>query len=114
VRVRSVNALGTSHATTDIALIAPGAPAAPAALVETSTAAEGTVRLGWTAPGGTAPLGYIVEAGSEPGLSDLAKLQVASLTEFSTEAPPGTYYVRVRAVNERGAGPASNEILVQR
>ncbi len=114
VRVRSVNDLGTSHTTTDIALIAPGAPAAPAALVETSAAGEGTVRLRWTAPGGVAPLGYIVESGSEPGLSDIAKMQVASLTEFSTEAPPGTYYVRVRAVNERGAGPASNEIVVQR
>ena len=52
VRVRSVNALGTSHVTTDIALIAPGAPAAPAALVETSPAGEGaaTVNLRWTAP----------------------------------------------------------------
>ena len=59
-------------------------------------------------------MGYIVEAGSEPGLSNLARLQVANLTEFSTEAPAGAYYVRVRAVNERGAGPASNEILVQR
>ena len=114
VRVRSVNALGTSQVTRDIALIAPGAPPAPAALAETSAAGEGTVRLRWTAPGGAAPTGYIIEAGSEPGLSDLAKLQVASLTEFSTEAPAGTYYVRVRAVNGRGAGPASNEIIVQR
>ena len=110
-----MNDLGTSHVTTDIALIAPGAPAAPAALVETSPAGGGTAPyLRWTAPDGPAPLGYIVEAGSEPGLSDIAKLQVTSVTEFSTEAPPGAYYVRVRSVNERGAGPASNEILVQR
>ena len=114
VRVRSVNELGTSHVTEDIALIAPGAPPAPAGLVETSAAGEVPVRLRWAAPAGVAPLGYIVEAGSEPGLSDLAKVQVASVTEFSTEAPPGAYYVRVRAVNEQGAGPASNEILVQR
>ena len=113
--MRSVNAHGTSHVTTDIA-------------GDRARSAGRTGRLGgdvggrrrhgtdlrWTAPGGAAPLGYIVEAGSEPGLSDIAKLQVTSLTEFSTEAPPGTYYVRVRALNERGAGPASNEILVQR
>ena len=113
VRVRAVNELGGSHSTTDIALVAPGAPAAPTALSESGEGS--TVSLRWTAPqGSAAPVGYIVEAGSEPGLSDLAKLQVASVTEFSTEAPPGIYYVRVRAVNDRGAGPASNEILVQR
>jgi hypothetical protein len=114
VRVRSVNALGSSHVTADIALVAPGAPPAPSALADTSTPGEGTVRLRWAAPDGAPPTGYIVEAGSEPGLSDLARLPVTSLTEFSTEAPAGTYYVRVRAVNERGAGPASNEIIVQR
>ena len=113
VRVRAVNELGGSHSTADIALVAPGAPAAPTALSESG--AGGTVGLRWTAPGGgAAPVGYIVEAGSEPGLSDLAKVQVANITEFSTEAPPGIYYVRVRAVNDRGVGPASNEILVQR
>ena len=114
VRVRSVNELGSSNVTADIALVAPGAPPAPAALTDTSTTGEATVRLRWAAPEGAAPTGYIVEAGSEPGLSDLARLPVASVTEFSTEAPAGTYYVRVRAVNERGAGPASNEIIVQR
>ncbi len=114
VRVRSVNPHGSSHVTTDIALVAPGAPAAPAALAETSAGGGSTVRLRWTAPRGAAPAGYIIEAGSEPGLSDVARVQVASLTEFSTEAPAGNYYVRVRAVNGRGAGPASNEILVQR
>jgi hypothetical protein len=113
-RVRAVNANGSSQVTADIPLVAPGAPGAPAALAETSAAGEGTVRLRWTAPDGTAPIGYIVEAGSEPGLSDLARLQVASGTEFSTEAAAGAYFVRVRAVNERGAGPSSNEILVKR
>ena len=100
VRVRSVNDLGTSHVTTDIALIAPGAPAAPAALVETSAAGEGTVRLRWTAPGGAAPLGYLVEAGSEPGLSDLAKLQVASRHRVVDPRASGNL-LRARARGER-------------
>ena len=70
------------------------------------------------------PLAYwlLAKSGATPadesGLArvepDLAKLRVANVAEFSTQAPPGTYYLRVRAVNERGAGPASNEILVQR
>jgi len=113
VRLRAVNDLGGSHSTADVVLVAPGAPGAPTGLV--SAGADSAVALRWTAPaGGAAPTGYIVEAGSEPGLSDLAKLRVANVAEFSTQAPPGTYYLRVRAVNERGAGPASNEILVQR
>jgi len=31
---------------------------------------------------------------------------------FSTNAPPGTYYVRVRATNACGTSAPSNEILV--
>jgi hypothetical protein len=39
---------------------------------------------------------------------------VATLTRFTTTAPPGVYYVRVRGVNTRGTSLPSNEVIVRR
>jgi hypothetical protein len=55
---------------------------------------------------------YVVEAGSGPGLSNLASIDSGSLARLTATAPPGTYYVRVRARNACGTSPASNEIVV--
>ena len=112
VRVRAVNDHGDSEPTADLILVAPGAPGAPTSLTSTGT---GAVNLRWTAPTGAAPTGYLIEAGTAPGRSDLGALQVGDVTSFTAAAPPpGTYYVRVRAVNARGAGQASNEVVVRR
>ncbi len=104
---------GDSDPTADLVLVAPGAPGAPTSL--SSPGSGSTVSLRWTAPAGAAPTGYLIEAGSAPGLSDLGVLQVGAVTTFSAPAPPpGTYYVRVRAINARGPGQPSNEVVVRR
>ena len=113
VRVRATNDHGESEPTADLVLVAPGAPNAPSGLSATGTG--GNVDLRWTAPrGGGAPTSYLIEAGSAPGLSDLGRFPIGNVVRFSTVAPPGVYYVRVRAVNARGPGVASNEIIVRR
>jgi len=56
----------------------------------------------------------VVEAGSAPGLSNLAVLTIGDQTIFATTAPPGTYYIRVRSVNALGTSGPSNEIVVRR
>jgi hypothetical protein len=113
VRLRAANANGDSDPTPDLVVAAPGTAQAPRTL-----AAGGSgpmVDLSWTPPAsGETPLGYIIEAGSEPGLANLARMQVGNVTRFSTPAPPGTYFVRVRAVNSRGPGLPSNEVVVQK
>ena len=112
VRVRAVNDYGDSEPTADLVLVAPGAPGAPTSLTSTGT---GSVNLRWTAPSGPAPTGYLIEAGTAPGRSDLGVLQVGNVTSFAAPAPPpGAYYVRVRAINGRGAGQPSNEVIVRR
>jgi len=111
VRVRAANAYGDSDPTPDIALVAPGAPAAPTTLV--ASRSNGIVNLRWNAPAGPAPTGYVLEAGSAPGLSDIVVVPLGPATTFSAPAPAGTYYLRVRAVNGRGAGLPSNEFVLR-
>lgn len=84
-------------------------PAAPASLV--GSVAGQVVTLRWSAPGGCEPESYVIEAGSAPGLANLASLVVGGVG-LTVAAPPGRYHVRVRARNSHGSGAPSNEILV--
>jgi predicted phage tail protein len=72
------------------------------------------VTLSWTAPPGIV-VSYIIEAGSSPGLANLASFPTGSAaTTFTAPGVPvGAYYVRVRAVDATQVpGPASNEVVV--
>jgi hypothetical protein len=116
VRIRAVNAFGTSAASNEAVLIvgvAPGAPpAAPRGLTNTVNAG-GTVSFEWQAPSG-APTSYLIEAGSRSGLADLANIDLGSraTTMTATGVGAGTYFVRVRARNAFGTSAPSNEIAV--
>lgn len=68
----------------------------------------------WRQPqSGPIPTSYVIEAGTAPGLSNLATLDTGSTARFfAASAPPGTYYVRVRSKNACGSGPPSNEVAV--
>ena len=110
VRIRAVNDLGESEPTADLQLTAPGAPAAPTALTESGSGS--TVILRWTAASGATD--YILEAGTAAGLTNIVSVRVGNVTQVTTTAPPGTYYVRIRGLNASGVGPASNEVVVRR
>jgi predicted nicotinamide N-methyase len=112
VRVRAANDRGDSNPTPELVVAAPGTAQAPLNL---SSAGESTVTFSWTPPPGSeTPVGYMVEVGSDPGLSDVAAIRVGNVTSFTTDVPPGTYFVRVRAVNALGAGLPSSEVVVQK
>jgi hypothetical protein len=56
---------------------------------------------------------FVLEAGSGPGLANLATFDVGLQTSMVVNlVPPGTYYVRVRPANVTGSGQPSNEIVV--
>ena len=68
-----------------------------------------TVTLAWTPPN-EMTTGFVVEAGSAPGLADLASIEAPSGNSISVpNVPTGSYFVRVRSRNDLGVGAASNE-----
>jgi hypothetical protein len=86
-------------------------PSAPTGL--SSTVFGTFVTLNWTAPAiGCAATAYSVQAGSAPALSDLAVINTGNVTTLTASAPPGTYYVRVLALNGFGGSIASNEVVI--
>jgi titin len=91
-------------------LTAPGSPSNLAA-----SSAGGSVTLTWTAPGGGDPTtAYVIEAGSAPGLANLATFSTGNSSTIFQAAGvgAGTYYVRVRAANGFGTSGASNEAVL--
>ena len=88
------------------------APAAPIAL--THSVSGQVVTLQWAAgSGGGAPITYALEAGSAPGLTNIYNQPTGGLgTSLSASAPNGTYFVRVRAVNNCGQSPPTADRLV--
>jgi hypothetical protein len=88
-----------------------GAPGSPSGL-GIALNSGGTVVLTWSPAAGN-PTSYIVEAGSGPGLANVANSDLGLTTTLTaTGVGLGTYYVRIRARSGCGIGPASNEIIV--
>lgn len=113
VRVRSMNAWGTSVPSPDARLAVDGntaLPAAPGAL--TADVRGRRVSLEWSPPAdGGLPAAYVIEAGSDAtSLAAVARTAWPGL--IAADVPPGTYVVRVRAVNAAGSGPAGAIVVV--
>ena len=115
VRVRAVNADGSSAASNEVIVVVPDGGTClspPGAPTNLTASVFGTfVTLNWVAPLGCPATAYAVQAGSAPGLTDIAVINVAGTT-LNASAPPGMYYVRVVALNGAGGSLPSNEILV--
>jgi hypothetical protein len=70
------------------------------------------VTLDWepSATGGEAA-GYVIEAGSVPGAPNVAIITLDA-TRVSVSAPPGRYFVRLRAMGQCGASEPSPEVVI--
>ena len=90
-------------------------PTAPLALGVTVTG--NTFVMAWNAPANAAvaPVAtYVIEAGTATGATNLANFATGgAATSFLTPpVPNGSYYVRVRARNASGTGPATPDLRV--
>jgi hypothetical protein len=115
VRAVSRNACGDSAASNEVSFrvgAAGGPPGAPTSL--TFQRSGNRVTLNWAAPAtGPSATGYVIEVGTASGLANLLAVPIPSaVTTVTAVAPPGVYYVRVRASNGAGAGPASNQVAI--
>jgi len=78
-----------------------------------ASAGATTVSLVWSPPTAGGPVSsYVIEAGSQPGGTNLANLDTGTTaTRFdATSVSAGTYYIRVRAKGPAGVGAPSNEV----
>lgn len=115
IRVRAVNAVGVSPPSNEVLLRIGSLTAPPGPPVLSGTATGSTVALSWTpSTAGDAATRYRVEAGAEAGATALVQdLPTAATGVSFVGVPPGRYFVRVRGLNARGVGPASNEVQIR-
>jgi predicted phage tail protein len=112
VRIRARNAAGTSAPSNEITITGGSGGCAPGPPGALSVSVNGpSVAFQWGAASG-GPTSYILEAGTTSGSSNVAVLDTGLVTQFTTAAPPGVYYVRVRARNGCGSSTPSNEVTV--
>jgi hypothetical protein len=115
VKLRAYNDYGVGPASEERELlvgVTGAAPGAPGALTRTVTG--DAVSFRWSPPvTGDPPTGYLLEAGTGPGLSNITSVPLGPQTQFDVNGvPPGTYFVRVRAQNSFGLGSPSNEVVL--
>jgi hypothetical protein len=113
IRVRGLGVSGAGAASSEVIATVPPTSTPPSAPGTLSAAVSGgVVTLSWGAAAGNAT-SYVIEAGTAAGLTNIGALPTGHLdTTWSTPAPPGTYFVRVRATNAFGPGAPSNEARV--
>jgi hypothetical protein len=115
VRVFAIDATGESPASNEIAVSVTSLTTPPAAPTGLAAILNGTsVILTWSlGSGGGTPTGLLLYAGTTPGGSQVGVFPVPVGTQLVVPfVPPGTYYLRLVAVNQAGASGASNEFVL--
>ncbi len=105
--VKAANAAGVGPPSNEVA----ATPQLPGAPTLTAKPASGKVVLIWTGPSGHLT-GYRLYRGTASGGETLlaSGLTAAAYTDTSA-LPTATYYYEVRALNDAGGGPLSNEVV---
>ncbi len=117
LRVRGSNAAGAGLPSENLGVVmgidggCVGLPYAPA--LQPPSISGSLLSLSWDAPAGPiAPASYVLYAGSAPGRSDVAVIDLGSpATAFAAAAPPGTYFLRVAGRSACGVGAMSNDAV---
>ena len=115
VRVRALNGGIASPPSNEVTVSVTGGTGCPAPPLPPQLivrAVGPSVTLNWASTGGCAPSSYVVQAGSAPGLADIAQVNVGAQNGLSAVAPTGTYFIRVVGTNAFGAA-TSDELTAR-
>ena len=100
--------VATTYTARFTTVAASGLPAPPTGLAFTANGLS--VDVSWLRSAGA--MSYRLEAGSAPGLANLFNGDVGDVDRLQALVPPGSYFVRVRAVNLNGtSGPSAEASL---
>lgn len=116
LRLRGVNQYGAGPTTDEIELLVgangQSVPAAPRDFI--ADVSDAVLRAQWAPSGvaGEVVTGYVLEAGTAGGRTDLALPMGLAQSTTIGAVPAGAYALRVRAVNGAGTGPPAAELLV--
>lgn len=112
IRVQAIDATGIGPGSNIIPVTVTTLAPVPAAPVNLQASLSGTTATFTWGPGagGGAPLAVYIEAGTAPGVANLVATYLTPSTSISVPGvPPGSYFVRVYAVNASGRSNPSNE-----
>lgn len=113
IRLRVVNAAGAGPAS-NAALARPGLGSTAPSGLRVSDIDGDLVTLTWDPPAvGVFPERYAVEGGVAPGQTQATIATGNALAAFTLRLPPGTFFVRVRAVALAATSGPSNEVVVR-
>ena len=113
-RVRAANAVAVADSGEQVFFRVGSEIAPPGNLVAEWSGSQAMLRWGAAAADSSSsePSEYVLEAGTAPGMTDVARIPMGSATTFSANVTSGAYFVRVRAVNAMGDSNPSREIVV--
>lgn len=114
VRVSAHNAAGASAPSNEVTLtMGQSCSAAPPSALQ-YTVSGSLVTLTWAPPaGGVAPTAYLVEAGTSVALTDVGIFNTGwPVTTFAAHAPPGNYFVRLRAATPCGVSAPTTDVVI--
>ena len=115
VRVRSVVAGVVGPPSRDVTMVVgnvPAPPSEPPAFISSVSGSAVTFR--WAPPFFGPVTDYVLEAGTQPGASNITVFRTGSTATSITipGVPPGRYFLRVRAVNAQGISAQSEALAL--
>jgi titin len=112
IRVRAWNSFGVSAASNQVTAVIQDASPQPPTGLRATVRSNKYVDLSWNRPSG-ALTSYRVEVGRSPGLTNVLARNVGTrTTDTLAGLARGTYYIRVRTVNNAVLSSPSNEVVV--
>jgi hypothetical protein len=115
VRVRALNGAAQSAPSNEVtvSVVTTGCPGPPTAPIVSIGATGLQVNASWSSGPGCPATSFVLQAGSAPGLANIAQINMGGQLSVAAMVPAGNYYVRVIGSNQFGTSPPSEDLLMR-